>query len=129
MNDIYFMLMRMNPNAIEPHIKRKYRHSIKVAHNDPFEKSLRDHRWREFWLCGTDPWRRVYRDDGESWYEYVIMPDFKEESDEEMQRNIDELKIEINGPYDCTGKPFSSYIHWKRTKAGVVIIRHMSLDI
>ena len=129
-NRMYFFILHNAKNCLKPEVKRRYRHSIKVTHNDSLEKSLRDHKWKEFWLCGTDPWRRVYRDDNcDSWYEYTIMPDFEEESDEEMQRSIDELRVEINSPYDCTGKPFSSWIHWKRTKAGVVIIRRMSLDV
>ncbi len=130
MNDLYFFLMHMNPGCLAPETKRRYRRSIKVNNCDPLAASLRDHRWKDFWLCGKDPWRRVYdKDDYECWREYTIMPDFEEESDEEMQRSIDELRVEIHSPYDCTGKPFSNFIHWKRTKAGVVIIRHMSLDV
>ena len=129
-NSMYFFILHNAKNCLKPEVKRRYRHSIKAMHNDPLATSLRDHRWRDFWLCGKDPWRRISgREDWESWYEYAIMPDFEEESDEEMQRNIDELRVEINSPYDCTGKPFSSWIHWKRTKAGVVIIRRMSLDV
>ena len=128
-NRMYFFILHNAKNCLKPEVKRRYRHSIKAKNNDPLATSLRDHKWKDFWLCGTDPWRRVYRDDWDSWYEYVIMPDFEEESDEEMQRNIDELRVEINSPYDCTGKPFTNFIRWKRTKAGVVIVRHMSLDI
>ena len=130
MNDLYFLLMHMNPSHLAPEVKRRYRHSIKATHNDPLSSSMRDHQWRDFWLCGKDPWRRIYREDNpESWYEYTIMPDFEEESDEEMQRSIDELEVHICSPYDCTGKPFTRFVHWKRTKAGVVIVRHMSIDV
>lgn len=129
-NSMYFFILRHAKNCLKPEVKRRYRHSIKVTNNDPLEKSLRDHKWKDFWFCGEDPWRRAYKeDDCESWDEYVIMPDFEEESDEEMQANIDELRVTFYSPYDCTGKPFSRYIHWKRTKAGVVIIRHMSIDV
>lgn len=129
-NRMYFFILHNAKNCLKPEVKRRYRHSIKITHNDPLATSLRDHRWHDFWLCGKDPWRRISEwEDWESWYEYTIMPDFEEESDEEMQRSIDELRVEINSPYDCTGKPFTSFIHWKRTKAGVVIIRRMSLDV
>lgn len=130
MDDIYFLLMRMNPMALDPYLKRRYRKSIQVRNQDPLAKSLRDHRWRDFWMCGTDLWRRRYNDEcGESWVEYTIMPDFKEESDEEIQRSIDELEVTISSPYDCTGKPFSRFIHWSRTPCGIVIVRHMSIDV
>lgn len=129
MDDIYFLLMRLNPKAMEPRIKRRYRASFKCR-QDPLAISLRDHKWKDFWLCGKDPWRRVYKkDDWESWYEYVIMPDWEGEPDEVIQEAVDELEVNIYSPYDCTGKPFSSWIHWKRTKAGVVIVRHMCLDV
>lgn len=129
MDNLYFFLMHMNPEWVPPQAKRRYRQSVKCG-QDPLATSIRDHTWRDFWLCGKDPWRRVFRKDNyESWYEYVIMPDFEEESDEELQRSIEELEVHICSPYDCTGKPFTRFIHWKRTKAGVVIIRHMSVDV
>lgn len=130
MDDLYFFMMRLNRNALSPEVKRRYRRSIRVRNEDPLAVSLRDHRWRDFWLCGKDPWRRAQKDDDwESWVEYTIMPDFKEESDEEIQRSIDELEVTVCSPYDCTGKPFSRFIHWNRTPCGIVIVRHMSIDV
>lgn len=127
MDDIYFLLMRLNARAMRPEIKKQYRASFKHR-RDPLAVSLRDHKWKEFW--SGDPWRRVYRkNDWESWYEFVIMPDWEDEPDESVQKAVNELEIHICSPYDCTGKPFSSWIHWKRTKAGVAIIRRMALDV
>lgn len=130
MNDLYFLLMHMNPCSLAPAVKRRYRHSIKATHNDPLSASMRDHQWRDFWLCDKDPWRRVWNNDDcwESWREYTIMPDCGW-SDTDIQHSVDELEVTTGSAYDCSGKPFSRFIHWKRTKAGIVIVRHMSIDI
>lgn len=130
MNAVYFLMLRQFPHHVSAATKRRERASIRCEKQDPIATSLRDHKWKDFWLRGRDPWRRMWNNEDcwESWREYTIMPDCGW-SDADIQHSVDELEVTTGSAFDCSGKPFSRFIHWKRTKAGVVIIRHMSIDI
>ena len=75
-----------------------------------------------------EEWRTLYSTDGESWTEYVIFEDCGE-SDDEIREYVASLERHIYSPYDCTGTPFTRWIHWRRVPAGIVVIHALSLDI
>ena len=86
--------------------------------NDPLAKPI------------TADWRHGYKDDGESGYDYIIIPD-DGSTDDELSDWFDcEVAYPpIYSPFDCTGKRFTCGKHIKRTPAGVVVIHRWSLDI
>ncbi len=129
MDELYFEMMRKIPEKVKPEIKRIYRTKYKQT-GDSLSCSIRDHRWSDLFACGQDPWRRVaHKDDWEGYYEYLIMPDAEGWEDEDIREVVKELEIHINSAYDCTGKLFTRWVSWSRTKAGIVIIRRMDLDV
>lgn len=75
-----------------------------------------------------EEWRTLYSADGESWIEYVIFEDCGE-SDDEIREYVASLERYNYGLYDCTGKPFTRWIHWRRVLAGIVIIHALALDV
>lgn len=79
----------------------------------------------------TEDSRFRYDDDGEGYTEYLILPEDGYTSDEEIRDYLDEyVKLpEICSPYDCTGKCFTMWISWKRTKAGIAVVHRVGLDV
>ncbi len=54
----------------------------------------------------------------------------KDMTDEEIEEELDYMRIRINSPYDCTGKLFTAWIHWHRNPTGIVTYaHHMRLDV
>ena len=126
MDELYFYLMRHHKQDTPRETKRIYRAKYR-AMRDPLLSPIRSHSWRELW--DGNPWRRIVKNpDSEYWYEYAIVP-ADGWTDADIAKAVKGLYVEINSPYDCTGKPFTVYIHWKRTKVGVVIVRCMGLDV
>lgn len=71
----------------------------------------------------------VDRGDQESWYHIGIM-DPESDTDAEIQEYFDGMVVEIHSAYDCTGRPFTRYIHWHRNPNGMVSYVHaMTLDV
>lgn len=100
------------PDKIKRQIRAGY-----AAQTDKLAKSIQE------------DWRTVYANEyGESWYEYCIFQD-DGETDEEIQDYVDSLVLHNYSQYDCTGKPFTRWTHWKRVPAGIVIIHALGLDV
>lgn len=125
----YFMLRHYGqdatPKAIQK-IKRRIRDNLRCQ---PAQEtaSLRDHTAAD--LFRRDAWRKFYRvDDWESWTEAIIIRDDGYD-DEELNDVCKELEMHSNSPYDCTGKPCTAWIDWKRTPAGIVFIHCIQLDV
>lgn len=98
-------------------VKTKRRMRAEFArHTDRLAKSIQEE------------WRTLYSEDGESWYEYCIIEDCGK-TDEEIQDYVDGLERHIYSQYDCTGRPFTRWIHWKRVPAGIVIVHALGLDL
>lgn len=75
--------------------------------------------------------KRHLQDDWDSGYDYAILPDMMDKTDEEIETFISEC-VEIPFRYeawDCTGKPLTAYVHWNRTPVGVVIVHRWNLDV
>lgn len=70
----------------------------------------------------------------EGWLEYGIYELDEEQSgmsDDELDREIwDTFKIPFRyEAWDCTGKPFTSGIHWHRNPCGFIsVIHHIGID-
>lgn len=75
-------------------------------------------------LC--DEWRIT--GDYESVTKYAIFED-NGETDEELDEFIEEMCI-VNpySAYDCTGRPFTISIRWKRMPVGIAVIHHIGYD-
>lgn len=101
---------------------RKYResiHRIDSRRADPLAAPI------------TEAFRTRYDDDGGR-VEYGILPeDGTETTDEEIREYLHDCVAlpHINSPYDCTGQPFTRWIDYKRTPAGIVVIHSIGLDI
>lgn len=74
-------------------------------------------------------WRHSYSKDGEEVYAYTIFDYLAHESDEYINKFVEDYRIRINSPYDCTGKMFTMFLHWSRQPAGVVVVHEMGYDI
>ena len=97
--------------------RRKIR-QINQYNCDPLARSLRDE------------WRHRCSEDGESGYDYRIIPDNGETEKEAIVRAEDLVGFPpIRGPYDCTGKPFTRWIKAHRVPSGIVIIHSWGLDV
>ena len=56
--------------------------------------------------------------------------DFTGWTEEEIQEYLDGFRYEIHSPYDCTGKPFTKYIHGHVNPDGrLSICHHVGADI
>lgn len=65
-------------------------------------------------------------------YDYAIFPDFPASmTDEEIRKHLwDKYGVFISpSPYDCTGRLFTSRIHFKRTPAGLAVVHQLSRDV
>ena len=111
-------------------------YELKLKYGCEIPKTIK-RRMRREWARSTDKleesiqenWRRLYpREDGEYWYDYCIFEDGGE-SDEKIQQYVDSLQVHNYTPYDCSGKPVTRWLHWKRVAAGIVIIHELALDI
>lgn len=85
---------------------------------DPLEKSMRE------------GWRHICSEDGESGYDYRIIPD-NGQTEEEIE---DQVCCEVGyppiySPYDCTGKRFTRWIKVRRAPAGFAVIHSWGLDV
>ena len=93
-------------------------HYLRVGHADPLAKSL------------SDEWRHRACEDGEHGVDYTFIEDSGETDDEIRDYIESEVGYpEIHSPYDCTGKPFTTSIHWKRTPGGIALIHRWALDV
>lgn len=68
------------------------------------------------------------KDDYESWTEYGIYED-KGYSYEELKEFFDEQYVDVRCDYSPTGRPYTRYIHWKRTPIGIAYAIHWGLDV
>lgn len=71
---------------------------------------------------------RCPRDDYESWTEYGIMED-RGYSYSELKEFFDDQYVHVRCDYSPTGRPFTRYIHWKRTPIGIAYAIHWGLDV
>ena len=65
----------------------------------------------------------------EAWTEYGF---FEAEgmSDEEIQECIDDMRIVICSPYDCTGRELTLWIDWHRNPCGLIsVIHRKAIDV
>lgn len=115
----------------------------KAARSEGFTKRVR-HLFRRVFRervdLLTDPLRfpistfsrRRYDEDGEGWRDYGIIPsDLVHEAEGDIDGWLWSLfGVEINSPYDCTGRPFTMMIDWHLNPDGSVSFVHwMSLDV
>jgi hypothetical protein len=101
-------------------IPAKMKQSIRARYMvqaDKLAKSIREN------------WRRICTDEsGENWCDYRIIAD-NGQTDEELDEYAEVLKIHNYSAYDCTGRPFTRWVHWKRIAAGIAFIHAMALDV
>jgi len=129
MDELYFFMMKTCPETVPPELKRMYRSKYRKK-EDRLARSIRDCRWSDLFDANKYPWRAVAKKgDWESYYEYLVVPDADGWDDQDISETVKELEIHINSAYDCTGKFFTPWVIWSRTKAGIVIIRCMSIDV
>ena len=129
MNDVYFFMIKTFPKYISPEYKRKNRSECRKI-KDPLSRSIRDCHWRDLFDVSEHPWRCVSRkNEWDRYYEYVIVTDTEGWDDKFIDEAVKDLEVHFYSDYDCTGKVFTSWVHWSRTKVGVVIIRCMSVDV
>ena len=99
---------------------------------DPILRSLRDHFFDEIFR-DYDPyaWRTHVVSDAwdSSWYRYTIVIDSGQLTDAQIDERIESLRMSTGSCFDCTGRPFTIYLHWKRTPAGIAIIHHIGIDV
>lgn len=81
----------------------------------------------------TERPRRRYEDAdgyGEYWTEYGFF-NGAGMSDDDIREYIDEnIRVRIYSPYDCTGQPFTRFVHWHKNPTGLVsYINYMALDV
>lgn len=98
--------------------QRRTIHRINQYSSDPLARSLRDE------------WRHGFSEDGESGYDYRIIPD-NGQTEEEIE---DQVCCEVGyppiySPYDCTGKRFTRWIKVRRAPAGFAVIHGWGLDV
>ena len=97
---------------------------------DPIKRSLRDHFFGEI-FDDHDPYAwRGYAPDGcwDSWTRYTIVHDIGL-TDAEINDRLEALRMETHSAYDCSGRPFTVSLRWKRTPAGIAIVHHIALDV
>lgn len=131
---LYYSLMRSFPEKRNQQtqamvmMKRQLRKALKEKH-DPLRFSLRQHYFSELAIClpGTEPWRGHYTD-WDSWKLYAIFHD-DGFTDAEIDSIIQDQIITIHSAFDCTGKTFTQYIHWKRTPVGIAVVHALGLDV
>lgn len=68
------------------------------------------------------------REDGESWTEYGIMED-KGYSYQELKEFWDDQYVTTGCAWSPSGRPFTRYIHWKRTPVGIAYAIYWGLDV
>ena len=129
---LYYSLMRSLPEKRNQQtqamvmMKRQLRKALKEG-SDPLRFSLRQHYFSELNRCGVSPWRTHYTD-WDSWKNYAVFADHGF-TDAEIESILEDEWIEIHSAYDCTGKPFTHYVHWQRTPAGIAVVVCMGLDV
>lgn len=90
----------------------------KLSGEDPIEFPLTSN-FRKHWDVDDDP----------SYTEYGILADMGD--DEDVEQYIRDVVYipEWSSPYDCTGRPFTMWCHWKRTPAGIAVVHRVCYDI
>ena len=85
---------------------------------DPLAKSMQD------------DWRHSWDEYGEGGYDYGIVAD-DGKTEEEIREWVYEAigYPEINSPYDCTGKRFTSWISVHKCGLGFAVVHRWCLDI
>lgn len=68
------------------------------------------------------------KDDYESWTEYGIMED-KGWSYQTLKEYFDDMYVDVRCDYSPTGRPYTHYIHWKRTPVGIAYVIYWGLDV
>lgn len=69
------------------------------------------------------------KNDSESWYEYGILH-MEDWSDEAVSGYFDSRKLRIYSQYDCTGKPFTFWLHWHRNPdRSVSFVHQLCVDV
>lgn len=118
-------------NILDEH-KRYIRQVIGQQGADPLALSLRDHLLCEILYSGNPNAWRTYapeRSWDTGWTRYTIARDGAEYTDAEIDKRVESLRITTGRAYDCTGRPFTRALYWKRIPAGVAIIHHISMDV
>ena len=107
---------------------RDYHRWLKQQYKDYDSCIVRDKLARS--LCDVERTRVDAYDD--SWKHYGFICDFDDDlTDEEIDDWFyTHMRVEIHSAYDCTGRPFTSYIRWHRNPSGAVSYIHcMELDV
>lgn len=119
MNDLrslYELLKATRTGEAIRYTKKLIRRKLASLPDDPLKNTLREE------------WRTRYAEHGESWVEYCIMEDDGERYDE-IKAYCREMEVHNHSQYDCTGKPCTTSIHWRRCPCGIVFIHHLALDV
>ena len=99
-------------------IPRKMKQDIRLHYmvqTDKLAKSIRE-TWRRIWTGN------------ESWCDYRILED-SSLTDDQLDEFAESIKVHNYSAYDCTGRPFTCWVHWKRVPAGIVFIHAMAIDV
>ena len=115
---------------LSPGYKRSVRAQLRINPPfDPLERPIRGKTLSDLFYERPGAWRTVVKsgDWDAPLYNYSIVRD--EYDDETLDEAANNMRIEIRSPYDCTGQPFTHWIHWNRTPAGVVFVHCIGLDV
>ena len=61
--------------------------------------------------------------------EYTMLFDDENSTDDEIKEYLKQFEIHFSSPYDCTGKPFTAFMKFKRLSIGIIVMHYISLDI
>lgn len=123
--------MKYNLQAIKRYInKNSFDDTAKAMVSRYIDKRTYNRKERKPILSLQDDTRLYQREDEcDVWTEYGFF-NVEDMTDEEIQEAIDEMRIEINSPYDCTGKVFTMWISWHKNPCGLLsVIHRKGLDV
>lgn len=129
LRDAYRMLSFVRPQLNTRERQEAYGDFIRQTRGDirRMERDDRLHSLRASWR--NPEWKIYYSDDSEYWSEAVILPDDGVTDDETVNEFVRDIEVTINSSYDCTGKPYTCWVHWSRQPAGIVIVHRLGLDV
>ena len=110
------MLSKKAKRAMKDFFRTKNRHSLS---KDPIAFSLMHFP------------RRLYDKDGQGWYDFGVYED-NGETDDEIQCYLDDeyhMSIPAYVDWDCTGRPFTQYLHWRRVPCGIAFVHRVNIDV
>ena len=101
-------------------LKKEYKleHSRDIARCDRIEDSLTDEPRIH---CGENDW--------ESYTEYGFL-NGTDYTDDEVREILDDMRLRVTSPYDCSGQRFTMWMTWHRNPSGLISYTHrIGIDV